>query len=403
MSGRGAQPEGYGAVDDRGGRVAVTRTMKRDFGGTIRHRDPAETLAWVRPLFPHFGITRLANVTGLDRIGIPVWLCVRPNSRCLSVSQGKGVTAELAQVSAVMESIELFHAERVAEPDMVTSYRAARRRHELLDPEDLAPGVRWRAYTPTREIAWIQGTDLGSGERVFVPRAWVDMNWSRPHPDAGLFFVTTTGLASGNHRLEALCHALFEVVERDCEWRWDRLSQRAQRARQVNGDTIDSPMLRRLLDQFASGGILVHMWDMTSEVGIPAYHCTIMDQRALGGLSPASGAGCHLSTEIALSRALTEAAQSRLTFIAGSRDDVFPSLYARLKYAAPHDQVSPGTLDFRERRSAPLGLTFEDDLQAALQLLANVGFRRVVAVEHTRPELEVPVVAVVVPGMREVR
>ena len=381
----------------------VTRTAKREFDGTIRLRDPAATLAWIRPLFPQFGITRLANITGLDRIGIPVWLCVRPNSRSLSVSQGKGVTTELAQASAVMESIELFHAERVAGPDMVSSYHAARRRHELIDPRDLAPGIRWRAYTPARKIAWIQGTDLGSGERVFVPRAWMDMNDSRPDPDAGLFFSTTTGLASGNHRQEALCHALFEVVERDCEWRWERRSQRARRARQVRDDTIESPMLRRLLEQFASAGILVRMWDMTSDVGIPAYECAISDPRALDGPNMASGSGCHLSKEIALSRALTEAAQSRLTIIAGSRDDVFPSLYRDLKYAAPHDQEFPGTVDFRERQSVPTGLTFEDDLQAILQLLANAGFTRVVAVEHTRPEFEVPVVAVVVPGMHEVR
>ena len=92
---------------------AATGTAKHDLGGTMRCRDAASTLAWVRPMLPQFGITRLANVTGLDRIGIPVWMCIRPNGRSLSVSQGKGVTAELAQASAVMESIELYHAEHV--------------------------------------------------------------------------------------------------------------------------------------------------------------------------------------------------------------------------------------------------------------------------------------------------
>src|SRR5687768_18616303 len=105
----------------------VAITAKRDLGGTVRYRDPADTLAWIRPLLPAFGITRIANVTGLDRIGIPVWMCIRPDARCLSVSQGKGVTDELAQISAIMESIELYHAERAAEPDMIASYHEASR------------------------------------------------------------------------------------------------------------------------------------------------------------------------------------------------------------------------------------------------------------------------------------
>lgn len=73
-----------------------------------------ETLARVKPLFPLFGITRVANVTGLDTIGIPVVMVNRPNSRGLAVSQGKGVTLAAAKASAVMESIESWHAERAS-------------------------------------------------------------------------------------------------------------------------------------------------------------------------------------------------------------------------------------------------------------------------------------------------
>jgi ribosomal protein S12 methylthiotransferase accessory factor len=382
----------------------VAITAKRDLGGTVRYRDPADTLAWIRPLLPAFGITRIANVTGLDRIGIPVWMCIRPNARCLSVSQGKGVTDELAQISAIMESIELYHAEKAAEPDMVASYHEVRRRHQAVDPGGLLPGVRWQAYHPARTIAWLGGTDLVTGEPVFVPHVVVDENFSRPHPDLGLFFVTTTGLASGNHRLEALCHAVFEVVERDCEWHWEQLSPTARRAREVDPGTIDALVLRRLLDRFVGAGILARMWDMTSEVGIPAYHCTLSDPQALSGLDPYYGAGCHLSKEIALSRALTEAAQSRLTFISGSRDDVFPSSYERATYVIRRRPgVTPGRMNFDKRPSPSPGSTFDEDLRQALRLLCGAGFRRVVAVELTRPEFGVPVVKVVVPGMRELR
>jgi ribosomal protein S12 methylthiotransferase accessory factor len=379
----------------------VSGTAKLDLGGTFRHRHPHETLARVQPLLPAFGITRLANVTGLDRIGIPVWMCIRPNARCLSVSQGKGLSDELAKASAVMESIELYHAEHVAAPDMVASYREVRRRHAALDPGGLAPGIRWRAYGRERRIAWIRGMDVAAGEPVFVPHVRVNENWSRPHPDAGLFLVTTTGLASGNHRLEAICHGLFEVVERDCEWRWERLSESARRARELDGVTVEPPQLRSLLDRFADARIVVRLWDMTSDVGIPAYHCTISDPIALGGLERVYGAGCHLSKDVALARALTEAAQCRLTFIAGSRDDVYPSLYDRTQYATPRGHVTCGRGDFGNRRSPPVGTTFEEDVRTALGLLSDAGFRRVVAVEHTKPDVGIPVVTVIVPGMRE--
>src|SRR2546428_13701976 len=117
-----------------GGRPAaadgrVAGTSKLDLGGTIRHCSPQETLARVRPLFPMFGITRLANVTGLDRIGIPVWLCIRPNARCLSVSQGKGLDDDLARVSAVLGAIGLPHAEGVAPPPLGAFHRPARPPH----------------------------------------------------------------------------------------------------------------------------------------------------------------------------------------------------------------------------------------------------------------------------------
>jgi ribosomal protein S12 methylthiotransferase accessory factor len=373
---------------------------KLDLGGTLRARDAASTLAWIRPLLPQFGITRVANVTGLDRIGIPVWICIRPNGRSLSVSQGKGVTPELAQVSAVMESIECHHAEHVRPPDLVASHRTVRRRYEVVAPRQLQPGIRWKAYDDSRPIAWIRGTHLTRREDVLVPHARVDLDWSHAHPDSGLFLVTSTGLASGNEHEEALCHAIFEVIERDAEWRWDRLSAKAQHATELCAESVEEPMLRHLLDQFADADISVCMWDLTSDVGIPVYYCSIEETNPFGAIQAFGGSGCHLSKEIALSRALTEAAQSRLTFIAGSRDDLFPDLYEPAQDTRDVAATSP-TLDFRTRKSPCLGGTFAEDLATTLDLLRTAGFPDVIAVDHTKPEFGIPVVAVVVSGARE--
>jgi YcaO-like protein with predicted kinase domain len=299
-----------------------------------------------------------------------------------------------------MESIECHHAEHMRPPDLVASYRTVRRRHQVVAPRQLQPGIRWKAYEDSHPIAWIRGTDLASGEDVLVPHARVDLDWSRAHGDAGLFLVTSTGLASGNERGEALCHAIFEVVERDAEWRWDRLPAAGQHATELRAESVDEPMLRQLLGHFAEAGLAVHLWDMTSDVGIPVYYCSIKETNPFGAIGTFGGSGCHLSKEIALARALTEAAQSRLTFIAGSRDDLFPDVYEpaqeTLGAAASHP-----TLDYRTRRSANLGATFAEDLATSLDLLRAAGFPRVVAVDHTKPEFGIPVVAVVVPGARE--
>src|SRR5271155_3839226 len=91
--------------------VLSGRVAKNFRRGTHRTISPSETWEWVRPLASRMGITRVGNVTGLDRIGIPVAVAVRPNSRSVSVSQGKGLDVAQAMTSALMEAVEGFHAE----------------------------------------------------------------------------------------------------------------------------------------------------------------------------------------------------------------------------------------------------------------------------------------------------
>src|ERR1700739_2031234 len=82
-----------------------------DLGGTIRAAAVGTTLARARAIMGAVGITRVGNVTGLDHVGVPTWPVGRPLAQSLTVSQGKGLTHELAQVSGLMESIEVHHAE----------------------------------------------------------------------------------------------------------------------------------------------------------------------------------------------------------------------------------------------------------------------------------------------------
>src|SRR5437660_11598458 len=102
--------------------------------GTHRSVEPAETLARVRPHMARMGITRLGNITGLDHIGIPVAVAVRPNSRSVSVSQGKGLDLPQAMASALMEASEGFHAEEIG-PCREAAYCDLAASETVIDPK----------------------------------------------------------------------------------------------------------------------------------------------------------------------------------------------------------------------------------------------------------------------------
>src|SRR5689334_20965961 len=131
---------------------------KRFFEGSQRARNPIETLEQIMPIKHLFGITRLANVTGLDRIGLPVVLATRPNSRSVAVSQGKGTSLEAAKVSALMEGIELSHAENLVSPLIFASHGELERHYSAINVERL-PRIPRSRYTDNLRLHWIEGTD----------------------------------------------------------------------------------------------------------------------------------------------------------------------------------------------------------------------------------------------------
>ena len=127
-----------GLFATNGARGGADEALKRYTVGTHRICPPNDTLARVQPLLADMGITRIANVTGLDRIGIPVVMVIRPNARSVAVSQGKGLTLAAAKASGVMEAAELWHAEHITKPLKLASFEEMRREHQIADPERLA-------------------------------------------------------------------------------------------------------------------------------------------------------------------------------------------------------------------------------------------------------------------------
>lgn len=385
--------------------AAIAETRKGFCRGTHRMMEPERTLARVQPHMAAMGITRIANVTGLDRVGVPVVMVCRPNARSLAVSQGKGLTLSAAKASGLMECVELHHAEHITLPLLFSTLAELCRTYRVVDVRAL-PRLSVSRFGEHHRTLWIQGLDLMNGQPTLVPYEMVHTAYTLPMPPgSGCFVMSTNGLASGNHLFEAISHALCEVVERDANTLWN-LAPGARARTRLDLTTVDDPPCCSVLERFAEADLAVAVWDITSDLGIPAFHCLIAEREPdpLRPLPAAAGAGCAPGRDIALLRALTEAAQSRLTHIAGSRDDMSVTAYG-----SGHDMDTQASILAQMRAAAPARRfdqvptfssdSFAEDLSWALDRLRRAGIRQVVAVDLTKHELGIPVVRVIIPGL----
>ena len=157
------------------------------------------------------GITRVANVTGLDSVGIPVVMKCRPNSRSVAVSQGKGIDLASARASGLMEAVELYDAETITLPLRLATYEELRYQHNVVEVDYLPRGFESR-LDPFFGLPWCEGRDLLDGRNVLVPYELVHTNYAVPLPDGhGCFAASSNGLASGNTRIEAISQGICEV------------------------------------------------------------------------------------------------------------------------------------------------------------------------------------------------
>ncbi|MGV9913373.1 YcaO-like family protein [Streptomyces tendae] len=281
--------------------------------GTVRARSAEETWSALKPEIKKIGISRVARLTGLDHLGIPVWTAVRPRARTLVTSQGKGATDTLAKISAVLEGAELWHAEQPLRVD-------CRRWHSSLDLPYPMRALPVKVDDPALahlDLDWVSGRGLTTGRRTLIPADVVRRRAPRPGGDPEIFHVTSNGLACGNNSAEATLHALLETVERDVLHN-DHATGSGYR-QLIHPASVTDPYCRDLIDRFRGSGMWLEMaWvDNAYRVPVCAAYIWSEDYPIVF-----AGSGCHYEPQIALSRALTEAAQSRLTCIAGTRDDL---------------------------------------------------------------------------------
>lgn len=374
-------------------------TRKGFMQGTHRALPPEETMQRIAPCADRVGITRVADLTGLDRVGIPVMAAYRPDARSVAVSLGKGVTPAAAWVSAAMESIELWHAEHAAPlrhwgsaQELQVRWRLAEWRH--IDRRSDS------AFDEATATAWVEAQSLLDEESALLPFEAVHTDGGLPEPlGSGHFLCTSNGLASGNNVAEAQVHALCELIERDAVARWQSAEDKS--ATLICTRTVMSTVCSALLEKLHAAGLSVLLHDATTAIGIPVMICSILDERNDPQLQ--MGMGCHLSREVAASRAVTEAAQSRLTLISGSRDDLFRDRYRRPGDAAAliksiKAQLQAAGAKF-ERVPDMATDSLEGDRDLVVAALKSQSLHPY-WVDLSQPEIGVAVGRAVVPGLR---
>jgi ribosomal protein S12 methylthiotransferase accessory factor len=325
------------------------------------------------PLCRKYGVTRLGDLTHLDSVGIPVWTASRPTSETVTVHSGKSLIHEMARAGAVAEAVEYAAAERPKGPFVVEA--ASRLRVPHLEPErlPLAFGSLYRAEKP---VAWEPCFHANEGRDHWIPSDLVWMHRRAPGPFFD-FHMTTNGLGSGVSLEDAALSGLYEVIERDG---WTLFLEALEKANRwplrVRLEGLEGSV-GEILDRVHAAGMVVFLFDVTTELGIPTFRAGTYDL-GLGTTGAQCGYGCHFDPFVAMERAILEAVQSRACYLAGARDDMFRRgfLFMRQNDQGPDVrflQSLPEEPAVRERFPVSFG-TIESEWDAVLKRLERHGF-----------------------------
>ncbi|OUJ19297.1 Ribosomal protein S12 methylthiotransferase accessory factor YcaO [Methanonatronarchaeum thermophilum] len=379
----------------------IDTTKKGYINGTHRVISPKETLEKIEPLKDDVGITRVADITGLDRVGIPVYSSIRPTAEkgAISVYNGKGSTEAEAKASAIMEGIERYSSELHDRELVLDSYSNLTQKTNVLDPRTLI----LPETTPNplmARISWIKGYDMMQDEEIYVPANAVFHPLSPGKKGSGLFQTNTNGLASGNILEEAVFHGLTEVIERDA---WSLAEAARDTGPKIN---LQNQEINKLIEKFEQQDISIIIRDLTNDIGIPTFAAVSEDNKLQDPALLTIGMGTHTDARVAIKRAITEVAQSRATQIHGAREDTLKGDNKRkLKYKTVKNQNkhwfnNQNTKQYQNlEKISYIKDDFIDDISHTLKQLNKNGIQKAIFVNLTLPELEVPVVRVIIPGL----
>ena len=397
---------------------------------------PETTLEKALQVCQRIGVTRLADITGMDRLGIPNYSAVLPGTEdYIWVYSGKGMTHQHAKASALMESIERYCSLPSSNHDRVYirgTVQELTKSYDLIHPDDIIEPLNFQ-YQENMVMDFLQGFDLLADKDILIPAPLVLFRYSPFAPAVNPFaFHHTNGLASGNVLEEAVCHALCEVIERDAasisEIRAraipfhilktieNKLRQRGYVLSSVLANTfmddytiyrdvellgVQLESVQKLTSKFRDSDLPLLIKDITSDIGIPTFAASSIEWISHDYGYLAEGHGTHPDARIALLRAITEVSQTRAANIQGARDDL-----RKIRYGENNtdDKRAWQFISSDEKIGYNKITSFNnedilDDIKLVLQNLKDVGIKTAAIVDLTNPSLGIPVVRAIVPGL----
>ena len=333
-------------------------------------------------------------------------------------SFGKGSTAEQGEASALMEAIERYSGiyqgdeirmarrfadfsagEAILPNDVLLFSEAQYRRGQapMSGEEEVTPTPG--PFDPSAKIEWSPVWSLRDQTIRYLPTSLLYFFYVGPgyqhHADSN-------GCAAGNTVAEAIVQGFLELVERDAYaiWWYNRL-QRPE----VDLGQFDDPYIRELKSQLAETGRRLWVLDITSDLGIPSY-VTIAHWMEKSRQLVEFGSGAHFDARIAMLRAMTELNQFLSIGLMGARDQS-PSTQGSNDGGLPpfrlqdHPYLTPSAAAaVRPDPGSKFGrLDAPEQVTACVNIAKRAGLDFLV-LDQTRPDIEVPVVRVTVPGLR---
>lgn len=386
----------------------MPRTFR--FSSSLRTQPLSVTLSRARAVARQLGISRVTDITRLDCIGVPVFASIRPQALpgSLCVNAGKGVTVAEARVGAYMEAVEYAFAEYNRASLKVHMVRARDVYEGPGRPDSILEfcpvmGVEIDLDGP---IACVEATDIKSGEKFLTPAELTFLPFPQDLGGGVYFGSNSNGLCSGNTVLEATVHGLAEVIERDI------CSFQAFKDQSVLVPNSSLPSnLRKIDSRLAAVGMNLYVRYLENVFEVPYFMAVVAETTTDDPIYVSVGYGCNLSSEIALTRAVCEAMQSRLSFIHGGRDDLVDRYerfkdwthQARAAYAGKllaEVSRNGSHLPFGKIcRRSEIPVDLEEAQEKLLATFARNGFKHALRVVYTPKNFPLQVVRILVPGL----
>ncbi len=355
------------------------------------------------------GVRRVGDISALGESTYPVFQSCRPNLFFHADyvqntnAQGKGGSATQAKISCLMESIEVYCSEPRAADLMRASFRFLSEQHVVLDPRTIVARRAARRASPVEPLMWTPAYSVRLGRPAWVPAELVYYPFiASSYRTRPIFVIGSNGLASGGTYLEAVIHALYELVERyyQHELEAGRVRLEALFEKQLAHPGVDAYLRKR----GPQSELQLYSVELPGVHNLPVIMCCLME----GGLVHV-GWGCSGSVDMSIGRAFSEALQAQATVVSGAREDVaLPSVRARAKSAAESvlgrtRQPGKRTLS-REALSARVAdhafATLRAEYDFLLQWLAALGYDNIFLANLTRHGIDIPVVKAIIPQLQ---